>query len=347
MMRIVREVCWLALFALPMSVSALEFSGAGSSAAAPLYQKWSGGFQKDSGHLLRYEAVGSAKGIEAAKARRVDFGATDVAPSAAELAKTGLVLLPTAITGVVPVVNLPGIKPGQLKLSGEVLARIMMARITQWNDPAIAALNEGMRLPAKPIVVVTRSDGSGTTYNLSDYLSAASREWKESLGTGFTIKWPAATSVKGTDAVVSTVKSTDGAIACVDYAYVIENGLSDVRLQNVDGKAVKAEAASFTEALMNSTWPSKGDFEDRLVAKHGAGSWPITMGTFVVLPRVADNAARTGAAANFLIWGFMRGDKLANSLAFVRLPDAVQAKATNALGSMRDKSGQALPLRFF
>ncbi|GAB3254037.1 type 2 periplasmic-binding domain-containing protein [Chitinimonas naiadis] len=326
----------------------VEISGAGSSAAAPLYSVWANAYQRAASGTVRYDAIGSSKGLQAIKDRKVDFGASDVPPSAADLAKSGLVVFPTAITGVVPVVNLPGVKAGQLKLDGDLLAKIFMGQITRWNDAAIVARNEGIALPAKTIQVIGRSDGSGSTYNFSNYLSSVSKEWKGSLGTGFTLKWAdATTQVKGSDAVVAALKSRDYSIAYVDFAYVLENDLTDVKLANAAGKFIKADKQAFTEALMNSAWPSRGDFEDTLVNKPGAGSWPITMGTFVMMPSVAEDAQKATVAANFFVWGFLKGDRLANSLAFVRLPDSVQGKASTAIAAIRDKSGKVLPLSYY
>lgn len=351
-MRIVsnfKNCFWTIGLLASLSVQAADITGVGSSAAASLYRKWGEGYQKsNSGIALQYDPSGSSKGIEAAKQKQVDFGATDVPPSSSDLVKSNLVLLPTAITGLVPVVNLPGVRPGQLKMTGDVLSKIFMGKITEWDDPAITAINEGLKLPGKHISVITRSDGSGSTYAFSDYLSAVSKEWKAKQGIGFTINWGfAVQQAKGSAGVAAAVKGTDGGIAYVDYAYVVEQNLSDVKLQNADGRFTRAEAASFTEALMNSSWPTRGDFEEKLINKRGGGSWPLTMGTYVVMPKVVDNGARASAAANFLVWGFAKGDRLVSALAFVRLPDAVQAKAASMLGSIRDKNGEPLSVRYF
>lgn len=198
-------------------VQAADITGVGSSAAAPLYKKWGEGYQRTvSGASVQYEASGSSKGVEAARQKQVDFGATDVAPSSAELAKSNLVLMPIAITGLVPVINVAGVRPGQLKLSGDVLAKIFMGKITDWDDPAIAALNDGVRLPDKKITLITRSDGSGSTFTLSEYLSSVSKDWKTKVGAGFTLSWNSTvTQAKGSAGVVAALKATDGGGLCV------------------------------------------------------------------------------------------------------------------------------------
>lgn len=208
--------CLLAMsFFASWAVQAADITGVGSSAAAPLYKKWGEGYQRTAtGASVQYEASGSSKGVEAARQKQVDFGATDVAPSSAELAKSNLVLMPTAITGLVPVVNVAGVRPGQLKLSGDVLAKIFMGKITDWDDPAITAMNEGIRLPSKKITLITRSDGSGSTFTLSEYLSSVSKDWKSKVGIGFTLSWGSTVvQAKGSAGVVTALKSTDGGIA--------------------------------------------------------------------------------------------------------------------------------------
>ncbi|WP_171013977.1 phosphate ABC transporter substrate-binding protein PstS [Chitinivorax sp. B] len=326
---------------------AIELSGAGSSAAAPLYAKWAAEIQKNGGHSLRFDPIGSAKGLEAVKAGKVDFGATDALPPGAELAKAGLVAFPTAVTAVVPVVNLPGVKSGQVKLNGELLAKIFSGKIVEWTDPAIVALNDGERVPSRPIKLVVRSDGSGSTYALTEYLAQISPDWKVNQGVGFNIKWPAwAVQVKGASGVAASVKATEGAIGYVDYATVVELGLTDVRLINGAGRAAKAGPASITDALLNSGWSTKGDFDERLINKGGNNTWPMVTATFALVPKVLDKA-KGDVLVEYFVRGFMRGDSAVNSLSFVRLPDQIKGKSTNALSLVRDKSGNSFQMTFF
>ncbi|WP_171013488.1 phosphate ABC transporter substrate-binding protein PstS [Chitinivorax sp. B] len=328
------------------TAQAVEIQGTGSSAAAPLYVKWAGALQKN-GHSLKYDAAGSERGLAAVKANQSHFGATDVLPPAAELNKAGLVAFPIAVTAVVPVINLPGVKGGQLKLNGDVLAQIFSGKITDWNDPAIAALNNGERLPSKSIKLVVRADGSGTTFALSEYLAATNKDWKAGMGTGFSLKWPAGVqAVKGGQALASAVKNTEGAIGYVDFGHVADQSLADVKLGNAEGKFIKVTPAAITDAVMNSNWASKGDFDDKLINKTGAGTWPIVTGTFAVLPKVVDKAAGNTVAELF-VRGFMSGDAAVSSLSLVRLPDQIKGKATNAIATVRDKAGQPLSISYF
>ncbi|MES2933951.1 MAG: phosphate ABC transporter substrate-binding protein PstS, partial [Pseudomonadota bacterium] len=281
------------LICLSLSASAIEITGAGSSAANPLYSKWADAHIKTVGIKVSYEAIGSSGGIKKIKADSVDFGASDVAMSQEDLNKFKLINFPTAISGVVPVVNLPGIKAGDLQLTGEVLANIYSNKVLRWNDPAIAALNPGLNLPKIAIIAVARQDGSGTTYNLSDYLSRVSTDWNTTYGKNFTISWPAAISqVKGSSGVVDMVKATSGAIGYLDYNYVVQERLSYVQLRNRDGKFVAPNGDSFRSALNNSGWKSNGAFEEMLTNKPGADTWPITVGTFAILPQRAKNPTK-------------------------------------------------------
>jgi phosphate transport system substrate-binding protein len=327
------------------AASGQAITGAGSSAAAPIFQTWAREFQKASGYGLTYDPAGSSAGVKKAKGREVDFGASDVAPPEAELAADGLVAFPVAITGIVPVVNLP--KPGdaQLRLDGPVLARIFLGEITQWNAPEIARLNPGTAMPDLPIKVVVRSDGSGTTYNFADYLAKVSPAWREKKGVKATIAWPENfIAAKGSDGVVKALKETSGAIAYVDFGYVKERKLSGVQLKNADGEFVRPSSLSFRTALGNSEWSSKGTFTTTLTNNPGKGSWPITMGTFVLVPQVTDKPEQTTRALKFFIWAFTNGDALVGEGNFVRLPDRVQGAAFKVISSVRDKAGNRVAM---
>jgi phosphate transport system substrate-binding protein len=322
-----------------------SITGAGSSAAAPIYQSWARGYQRASGVSLHYESIGSSAGMKKIRARDAGFGATDVAPSDAELKRDGLVVFPIAITGVAPVVNLPKLGDGQLRLSGEVLARIFMGEITHWNAPEILRLNPGINVPELPVKVVVRSDGSGTTYNFADYLAKMSPDWKNRNGVKTSFTWPANfVGAKGSDGVVKAVKETTGAIGYVDFGYVKDNKLNAAQLKNAEGDFLMPSIDAFRSALSNSEWVSQGTFTSTLTAQPGKGTWPITMGTFVVVPRVAEKTDETLRALKFFVWAFFNGDTLVQENNFVRLPNKVQASAFKVISTVMDKTGKRIAL---
>ena len=320
-----------------------EITGAGSSAAAPIYRSWASEYQKASGVSLAYESIGSSAGLKKIRTGQTGFGASDVAPPQAELKKDGLILFPIAITGIAPVINLPKIGDAQLRLSGPVLGLIFMGEITQWNAPAIAQLNPDTALPDLPIKVVVRSDGSGTTYNFADYLAKVSPAWKERYGVKTSLAWPASfMAVKGNEGIVEAVKNTLGAIGYVDYGYVKVNKLRTVQLENAAGEFVQPSMAGFRTALTHSDWGKNGTFTSTLTQMSGKGAWPITMGTFALLPQVTDQPAQTQGVLQFFIWALINGDTLVQQNNFVRLPDRIQAFAFKEITSVRDKSGKTL-----
>ncbi|MBC7917939.1 MAG: phosphate ABC transporter substrate-binding protein PstS [Rhodoferax sp.] len=322
--------------------------GAGSSAAAPIYQSWTREFQKTGGAALNYDPVGSSAGVKKMRAREVDFGATDVAPSDAELATDGLILLPVAITGITPVFNVPKLGDQSLRMSGEVLARIFLGEITQWNAAEVAALNPGTALPDLPIKVVVRSDGSGTTYNFADYLAKVNPGWKDKMGVKTTLTWPAAfIGVKGSDGVVKAVKETVGAIGYVDFGYTRESRLATLQMKNAEGEFVRASSAAFRTALLNSDWAVKGVFTSTLTQRPGKGVWPITMGTFVVMPQLVDQLEKVNPTVSFFTWALLKGDAAVQDSNFVRLPDRVQGLAFKALSSIKDKAGNRVAVKMF
>ncbi|HAT31263.1 MAG TPA: phosphate ABC transporter substrate-binding protein PstS [Janthinobacterium sp.] len=327
------------------SAAAVNISGAGSSAAAPLYGKLSDYYVRNKDMKIDYQPVGSSAGIEQIKSGAVDFGASDVSLSAQDAKKFKLICFPSVISGVVPVLNVPGIKSEQLRLNGALLADIFSRKLTMWNDPALLALNPGVKLPALAITVLVRLDGSGTTYNFTDYLSKVSPAWKQSYGKNFTIAWPAAaTQIKGSAAVAAAVKLKPGAISYVDFNYVVQDKLTFPKMLNQDGKFVAPGAQSFGAALANSSWASAATYEEALTDKPGADSWPITMGTFVIVPQVTGKPERTIATLKFFTWAFMNGDAIVGDLNFVRLPDRVQARIYGALVKISDTAGA--PLRW-
>lgn len=344
MKNVILFVCLLGMGA----AHAQEINGAGSSAAAPLYLKWQEAYAKKTNIKIAYQSVGSSAGIRKITENSADFGASDAPLSAADLKKHNLMDFPTAISGVVPFVNLPGIKTGALHLTADLLVGIYSGKIVKWNDPAIAQENPKLALPNQSIVPIARADGSGTTFTLTDYFSRVNPEWKQKFGTSFTINWPAGIiAVKGSEDLVATLKKTAGAIGYAEYAYVIENNLNYAWLKNRDGKYVQPNAASFQSALANSGWEKTGNFEEMLTDKAGPGSWPITGGTYVIVPNVTAHPERTTAVTAFFTWAFMEGDAIANSLDYIRLPDRVQARVVHEIGSIMNTKGLtlAIPMR--
>ena len=319
-------------------------TGAGSSAAAPIYRSWAKAYTQASGTPVAYEPVGSSAGMKKIQEQAVGFGATDVYPPEKELLEKGLIALPVAITGIAPVVNLPKITSGQLRLTGAVLSRIFLGDIKQWNAADIAALNPGLALPDLPIRLAVRSDGSGTTYNFADYLGKVNPKWKTTYGAKTSIAWPegGVVAFKGSEGMAKGVLATVGAIGYVDFGYVAEYGLTTVQMKNAEGAFVKPTIEAFRAALNHSEWASTGSFQTTLTEKPGAASWPITMGTFVALPKVAPNTEQTAQALRFIVWSFMHGDQLVQENNFVRLPDRVQASAFRLITTVRDKSGKPL-----
>lgn len=327
------------------SAQAAEIKGAGSSAAQPLYVALSGIYGKTQPMTLAYEPSGSTDGFKKIRGNAVDFGATDIALSVEQRKSAKLLCFPIAISGVVPVVNLPGVTKGKLQLSGDVLAELFSRKITKWSDPRIKALNPGLALPDLPVTVVVREDGSGSTFNFSDYLSKANPEWSGTFGRNFRIVWAdGVTKVKGSSAVVAEVKKTSGAIAYLDYQYANQGGLAYAMLKNREGRFVSPGRASFSSALNNSAWMSKGSYEEMLTDRPGTASWPITSSTFVLIPQASGNPDRTIAAIKFFTWGFIHGDSAVGKAEFVRLPDIVQGRIFGELTTVTDAGG--VPLKW-
>jgi phosphate transport system substrate-binding protein len=341
MMRTFVTLFFSTLFLSPANAG--NIMGAGSSAASPLYKKWAEAYREKTGANLDYQAVGSSAGLKQVKAREVDFGASDVAQKSADLKKENLVQFPSAISGVVPVVNLPGYRGGDIKLSGEVLARIYERKITLWNAPDIANLNQNVNLPDKTIEVIARSDGSGTTYNFTNYLSKISADWQKTYGNNSTITWhKEIKQVKGSSGVAAEVKKTPFSIGYIDYNYVSQENLDAVKLKNKEGKFIMPSTDSFAAALNASEWKKTGNFEETLTDKAGARAWPIAMGTFIILQKSAPQIEKTIAALQFFTWSFMNGDYLVGGVDFVRLPDAIQARVFKEMTSVTDADGKPL-----
>ena len=295
-------------------------TGAGSTFVYPVLSKWAADYKTTGGDQINYQSIGSGGGIAQIKAGTVDFGATDKPLSSEELAQSGLLQFPVVIGGVVPVVNVPGLRPGQLKLSGPVLAAIYLGQVKTWNSPVIARLNPGLRLPASQITVVHRSDGSGTTFNFAHYLGQVSPAWKTSVGEGTSVNWPAGVGGKGNEGVAGYVKQIPGSIGYVEYAYVLQNKMTYAVMQNGAGKFIAPNAASFQAAAATADWAHARDFYLVMTNAPGANAYPITATTFVLMYKNPKNVATTKEALKFFRWSLEKGQRQAASLDYVPLP---------------------------
>ena len=308
--------------AVAMPAAAQQITGAGSTFAAPIYGKWAEA-AGSTGIKLNYQAIGSGAGINQINNRTVDFGASDMPVAADQLSGHKLLQFPTVIGGVVPIVNIPGIDPNKLKLTGELLADIYLGKITKWNDPKIVAVNAGLKLPNLAIAPVYRADGSGTTFVFTDYLSMRSPDWKSTVGSSTSVKWPAGNGAKGSDGVAATVKQVRGGIGYDESAYAIQNHLTTAMLRNPAGSFVAANMASFIAAAASADWSKVQNFAIDLNDQPGANSWPIESATFVLVPTDAKDPAQNAAVLKFFDWGFGHGDDIATQLLYVPLPDSV------------------------
>ncbi len=308
---------------LASSAQAAEISGAGATFPYPIYAKWAEAYQKTSGVQLNYQAIGSGGGIKQIKARTVTFGASDKPLTADELKADKLVQWPMVMGGIVPVVNIEGVQPGQLVLDGPVLARIFLGEVKSWNDPAIAKLNPQVKLPSAGIAVVHRSDGSGTTFNFTDYLSKVSADWKSKVGEDASVKWPVGLGAKGNEGIAANVKQTANSIGYVEYAYAMQNKLTYGDMINHDGKKVAPKSEAFAAAAASADWKNAAGFYLLLTDQPGAKSWPITASTFIIMPMdVKDDAAST-AALKFFDWAYQNGDAAAKELDYIPMPKTV------------------------
>ena len=313
----------LSAFCLSTAAHAVDVTGAGSSFVFPVLSKWSQGFSEKTGNRINYQSIGSGGGIAQIKAGTVDFGATDAPMSTDDLQKGGLGQSPTIIGGIVPVINVEGIEPGKLKLDGPTMAKIFMGEIKTWNDPAIAALNPGMKLPEGAITVVRRSDGSGTSYNFTNYLAKVSPEWKEKYNFGTTVNWPVGVGGKGNEGIAAYVKQIKGSIGYVEYAYALTNKMTHVQLKNAAGNFVQPEAKSFQAAAATADWKSAKDFNLLMTNAPGADAWPITATTWIVMYKEPKNEERSKVAFDFFKWSLEHGQKDAAALDYVPVPDTL------------------------
>ena len=318
----------LAAFGLMLGLAvpvahAADISGAGSTFAFPIFSKWADLYKKETGNGLNYQSIGSGAGIKQIQAKTVTFGASDAPLTTEELKKAGLVQWPMVIGGIVPVVNLEGIKPGELMLDGPTLANIFLGSIKKWDDAAIKKLNPSLTLPATAITVVRRSDGSGTTFNFTDYLSKVSATWKADVGTGASIEWPVGVGAKGNDGVAGNVGQTKNAIGYVEYAYAKQNKMTYVNLINKAGKTVSPTIAAFQSAAANADWANSPGYYQILTEQAGEQSWPITAATFILMHVTPKDADASAEAVKFFTWAFKSGDKTAEELDYIPMPASV------------------------
>jgi len=326
--------------AAPLAL-AQDVTGAGASFPAPVYAKWADAYNKASGARINYQSVGSGAGIRQIKAKSVDFGATDAPLKDDELAKDGLIQFPTVIGGVVPVVNIKGITPGQIKMTGQVLGDIYLGKINKWNDAAITSLNPGVALPDAAIAVVRRADGSGTSFLFTNYLSKVNAEWKAKVGEGTAVNWPTGAGGKGNEGVSAFVGRLPNSIGYVEYAYAKQNKMSHVQMRNKDGVYVNPDDSSFKAAAAGADWAKS--FFQVLTEQPGKDSWPITGATFILMHKTQDKPASAAASLKFFDWAYANGDKMADDLDYVPLPASVKDLVRKQWAdNLKDASGKAI-----
>ncbi|MDC8773963.1 phosphate ABC transporter substrate-binding protein PstS [Roseateles albus] len=325
---------------LPL-LHAQDVTGAGATFPAPLYAKWADAYNKATGVRINYQSVGSGAGIKQIKAKTVDFGATDMPLKDEELAKDGMIQFPTVIGGVVPVVNIKGIAPGQLRLTGQVLGDIYLGKIAKWNDPALVALNPGVPLPDAAISVVRRADGSGTTFVFTNYLSKVNEEWKSKVGDGTAVNWPTGAGGKGNEGVAAFVQRLPNSIGYVEYSYVLQNKMTYTLMKNKDGVFVRPSDAAFKAAAAGADWNKT--FFQVTTEQAGKDTWPITNPTYILMYKSQDKPANASAALKFFEWVYSNGDKMADDLDYVPLPDSVKELVRKHwAANIKDASGKAI-----
>lgn len=330
----------LAGLAAVSAAMAQEVTGAGASFPAPLYSKWAADFNKATGVKINYQSVGSGAGLRQIEAKTVDFGASDAPLKDEDLKAKNLVQFPTVIGGVIPVVNIKGIGPGQLKLNGQVLGDIYLGKITKWNDPAIKALNGSLALPDAAIAPVRRADGSGTSFIFTNYLSKVNAEWKAKVGEGTAVNWPTGAGGKGNEGVAAFVGRLPNSIGYVEYAYVKQNKMTFAQMQNASGAYVSPDDASFKAAAAGADWSKS--FYQILTNQPGAQSWPITGATFILMQKTQEKPAQATTSLKFFDWAYKNGDKTADDLDYVPMPASVKAQIEKAWGDIKDTSGKAV-----
>jgi len=334
---------FLGVITLSGMAQAQEITGAGASFPAPVYSKWAADYNKATGVKVNYQSVGSGAGIKQIDSKTVDFGASDMPLTDDVLTKKGQFQFPTVIGGTVPVINVKGIAPGQLKLDGQVLGDIYLGKITKWNDAAIKALNPGLALPDADIAPVRRADGSGTTFNFTNYLSRVHPEWKAKVGEGTAVNWPVGAGGKGNEGVAAFVNRLPNSIGYVEYSYVKQNKMTYTMLKNKDGAFVSPSEEAFKAAAAGADWNKS--FYQLITDQPGKDTWPISTATFILMHLVQDKPANATETFKFFSWAFKSGDKIAGDLDYVALPDSVVATIEKVWGTVKDTSGKPVALK--
>ncbi len=325
------------------AAGAQDVTGAGATFPAPLYAKWASDYNKATGVKINYQSVGSGAGIKQIDSKTVAFGASDMPLKDEELAKKGQIQFPTVIGGVVPVINIKGIAPGQLKLNGQVLGDIYLGKIVKWTDPAIKALNPSLALPDAAIAPVRRADGSGTSFIFTNYLSKVNPEWKSKVGEGTAVNWPAGAGGKGNEGVAAFVGRLPNSIGYVEYAYVKQNKMTYALMQNAAGNFVSPDDTAFKAAAAGAEWAKS--FYQILTNQPGAQSWPITGATFILMHKTQDKPAEAASTLKFFEWAYKNGDKIADDLDYVPMPAVVKTQVEKAWGEIKDASGKAVAFK--
>ena len=321
--------------------NAADISGAGASFPYPVYTKWADAYKKETGNGLNYQSIGSGGGIKQIKAKTVTFGASDAPLPGKELEESGLAQFPMVMGGIVPVVNLDGIKPGELVLDGDTLAKIFLGDIKKWNDPAIAKLNPKAKLPDQAVAIVHRSDGSGTTFNFTYYLSEVNADWKSKVGTNAAVQWPAGIGAKGNEGVANNVANTKGSVGYVEYAYALQNKLTHTNMINKAGKTVEPTAEAFQAAAANADWNSQPGYGVILANQPGDKAWPMTAATWILIHKAPADVAATDEALKFFAWAYKNGGKMADELHYVPMPAKVVADIEKSWkAEIKDASGK-------
>ena len=322
---------------------AQSVTGAGASFPAPLYAKWADAYHKATGAQINYQSVGSGAGMKQIRGKTVDFGASDAPLKDDELAADGLLQFPTVIGGVIPVVNIKGIAPGQMKLNGQVLGDIFLGKITKWNDAALTKLNPGVPLPDAEIAVVRRADGSGTSFIFTNYLSKVNAEWKSAVGEGTAVKWPTGTGGKGNEGVATFVTRLPNSIGYVEYAYVKQNKMTYTMLQNQAGNFVSPDDSNFKAAAAGADWSKS--FYQILTNQPGKDAWPLTGATFIMMHKAQDKPEQATQSLKFFDWAYANGDAMAADLDYVPLPNAVKALVHKHWAQIKDSGGRNVALK--